>query len=243
MSIRHHVGERIRSYRKMQGLTLQDLADRIHKSRATVSKYENGEIIIDIDTLYDISQALHTDISNLTDYRPTPFPGFSIARKHLNNTSPFSKAGQLYVYFYDDLSKRLKGGVIDIKEDETQPGGFSAQLTLATIFEGGQSSDTYYTGSVTYSDMLIRFSFINQFNSVEEALLYVFNPLDVTEDTTGMISGISSIDLAPCAMKCLVSLAPHFPDDELIRSLLIGRKEWQQCQKRNMLTVSHESSR
>lgn len=49
--IRRHIGHRIRMYRKVQGLTLQQLADMIHKSRATVSKYETGEIAIDVDTL------------------------------------------------------------------------------------------------------------------------------------------------------------------------------------------------
>ena len=65
-----HIGSRIRNYRKMKGLTLQQLADTIHKSRATVSKYETGEITIDIETLYDISSALEVDLNRLTDYRP-----------------------------------------------------------------------------------------------------------------------------------------------------------------------------
>ena len=45
------VGSLVRRYRKEQGLTLQELAERIHKSRASVSKYENGEIVLDIGTL------------------------------------------------------------------------------------------------------------------------------------------------------------------------------------------------
>ena len=38
--INQFIGEKIRNYRKMKHLTLQQLADRIHKSRATVCKYE-----------------------------------------------------------------------------------------------------------------------------------------------------------------------------------------------------------
>ena len=53
-----YIGGQIRKYRKANGMTLQQLADVIHKSRATVCKYENGEISIDIATLYEISQAL-----------------------------------------------------------------------------------------------------------------------------------------------------------------------------------------
>ena len=37
-----YIGGQIRKYRKANGMTLQQLADVIHKSRATVCKYENG---------------------------------------------------------------------------------------------------------------------------------------------------------------------------------------------------------
>ena len=53
-----HVGQRIRLYRKMKGLTIETFAGMIQKSKATVSKYENGDISIDIETLFTIAQAL-----------------------------------------------------------------------------------------------------------------------------------------------------------------------------------------
>ena len=51
--------------------TLQQLADKIHKSRASVSKYETGEIVVDVETLYDISRALNVELNALTDYCDT----------------------------------------------------------------------------------------------------------------------------------------------------------------------------
>ena len=57
-----YVGAQIRKYRKACKLTMQELADAIHKSRATVCKYENGTISIDIETLYEISQVLQVSI-------------------------------------------------------------------------------------------------------------------------------------------------------------------------------------
>ena len=53
--INEHIGGRIRMYRKARELTLQQLADLIHKSRASVSKYENGEITLDVETLSEIA--------------------------------------------------------------------------------------------------------------------------------------------------------------------------------------------
>lgn len=60
-------GERIRMYRKMKSMTLQQLADRIHKSRASVSKYENGEIAMDIETLGEIARVLQVSPGQLLD--------------------------------------------------------------------------------------------------------------------------------------------------------------------------------
>ena len=65
-----YIGGQIRKYRKANGMTLQQLADVIHKSRATVCKYESGEISIDIATLYEISQALQVSFGQLTSYQP-----------------------------------------------------------------------------------------------------------------------------------------------------------------------------
>ena len=81
----------------MKGLTLQQLADAIHKSRATVSKYETGEITIDIETLYDISSALEVDLNRLTDYRPDKVK--SVASVDYSGRSPFFHAERLYFYF------------------------------------------------------------------------------------------------------------------------------------------------
>ena len=63
-----HVGQRIRLYRKTKNLTIETFAGMIHKSKATVSKYENGDISIDIETLFTIAQALGVPVNQLIDY-------------------------------------------------------------------------------------------------------------------------------------------------------------------------------
>ena len=45
------IGNKIKFFRKKRGLTLVEFADILCKSKATVSKYENGQITIDIVTL------------------------------------------------------------------------------------------------------------------------------------------------------------------------------------------------
>ena len=88
--------------------------------------------------------------------------------------------------------------------------------------------------------MLIRFSLQNQYNALEEDLLYIFNPLEYRNGTNGLICGISSTDLVPCAFKCIVSLTPMRHDDVLKERLTFTKKELQQLKKMNMLTITNQ---
>lgn len=236
--INAHVGSRIRMYRKSRGMTLQQLADKIHKSRSSVSKYENGEITLDIETLADIAEVLEVSLNQFTDFypmekEPEENPAF------YSGMSPFFQARRLYFYFYDGRYQRLKDGIIDIRESKTNEGTYEAALSIRSATANGRSSDVYYTGKVIYSDMLIRFSFVNQCNALEEDLLYIFNPLDIRDSTDGLLCGISSADFMPCAFKCLVTLNPREHTDELKQHLLFSKKEMQRWKKLNMLIVDN----
>ena len=50
--ISKEIGQNIRRTRKMRKITHQQLAQAIGKSQSAISKYESGEIAVDIDTLY-----------------------------------------------------------------------------------------------------------------------------------------------------------------------------------------------
>lgn len=234
--ISRQIGARIRELRKAQGMTLQQLADAIHKSRASVSKYETGEITLDVDTLSDISGVLCVPLGHLLAVPP---PASQASVSETAGSSPFFQADRLYFYFYDGRYKRLKDGVIDIHKHGRHSEGYDASLSISAVTPTGRSSGIFYSGKVVYSDMLIRFSFVNQYNTLEEDLLYIFNPLERRNMTEGLLCGISSADLMPCAFKCLVTLTPQAHTDELIRQLMITRKDLSRWQKLNMFIVDN----
>lgn len=233
-----YVGEQIRKYRKAGKLTLQDLADAIHKSRATVCKYENGEIAVDIETLYEIGQVLQVSMAQLTTYLPEEKTEISGVLDR-NQKSPFFQARRMYFYFYDGRYQRTKDGIIDIYEKTGEPGQYEATLSICSVSANGRSSEIFYTGKVLYSDMLIRFSFVNQYNPLEEDLLYIFNPLDLRDFTTGLLCGISSADLMPCAFKCVITLKPQELTDEFRKQLLFTKKDLRRWEQLNMLLVDN----
>lgn len=78
--IEHVVRTRLRSLRKAQSLSLDDLAERSHLSPSTISRIETGKRAISLDVLLPLARALRTDVEVLlqddTDedviIRPTP---------------------------------------------------------------------------------------------------------------------------------------------------------------------------
>ena len=235
-----YTGKKIRNYRKMRKMTLQMLADRIYKSRATVSKYETGEIVVDIETLWKIAEALGVSLSQLADYHPQVEEEPRQASPDFDGESPFFRAEKLWFYYMDGRYNRLKEAVIDIKRHTvTDDGCAEASMSIRSTTPAGRSSEIYYSGSVLYSDMLIRFSFTNQYNKLEQDLLYIFNPLELRDYTEGLLCGISSTDLKPCAFKCLVGLTPSDDYAALREHLRITAAELKRWQKMNMFIVDN----
>ena len=101
-----YVGEQIRKYRKAGKMTLQDLADAIHKSRATVCKYENGDISVDIETLYEISQILQVSMSQLTTGLPETASKPSNAPGKGQKAHFFRHSGYIFTFTMDAISVR-----------------------------------------------------------------------------------------------------------------------------------------
>jgi len=110
----NHVGSRIRFYRKLKNMTQDQLAAAIHKSESTLSKYESGQIAIDVGSLYDIASALGTDMSQFVDY--------AIPRENVRRavSNPFSSSDTLYMYYYDGRLKQMTRTLLELQSDRVQ---------------------------------------------------------------------------------------------------------------------------
>ena len=180
---------------------------------------------------------LDVHINQLTDYHEVKQNEQEVI---YNGGSAFFDASRLYFYFYDGRYKRLKDGVIDISHDKDENGMYNASLSINSFSSFNRGHSTYYTGKVVYSDMLIRFSFVNTLNALEEDLLYIFNPLEMRDFTEGLLCGISSSDFMPCAFKCLVTLEPQELNDNLIKKLIFTKQDLLKWQQMNMLIVDNK---
>lgn len=97
---------------KSRKMTLQDLADAIHKSRATICKYENGEIAVDIETLYEISQVLQVSISQLTTYLPETTSELISTPGRSRKVLSFRRNDYISTSMTDDINARKMASLI-----------------------------------------------------------------------------------------------------------------------------------
>ena len=110
-NINMEIGKKIKNIRKSKNMTIQELANSINKSKSTVSNYENGDISIDIQTLYEISNALNVHVEQLLYIRS------NIDNIHNNNIVNALKMlfSKKPLEENTDLVKKLKISKEDIK--------------------------------------------------------------------------------------------------------------------------------
>ena len=100
-----NIGKKLQYYRKLTNKTLLEVGNYIHKSKATVSKYENNQIIPDAITLLELCNCLNIPI---TDFFPV------IKAKNNQSISLFNPFGtdKLFIYYY--TNSKLMTSIIDI---------------------------------------------------------------------------------------------------------------------------------
>lgn len=212
-----HIGKRLKLYRKAKHLTQAEFAKMVHKSKSAISKYEHGEISMDIDTLQEMADALHIDLRQLLDY----------PKEHNETTSIqgfFGASSRFYTYYLNKSSTRIVRGVLEIAAQEN--GEYTSTLyTGLDDYENLYRCSHLYAGDIYYSDSYITMVMVNQSNNAERVFLVLSNPYNHTATmTSGMLCGISDKYLIPIALKVILSKYP-LPEEEPLRELLRFSKE------------------
>lgn len=211
--ISEHIGERIKLYRKNKQLTQEQFAQMIHKSKSAVSKYECGEISIDIDTLCEIAEVLEITIHQLLDRSlenplpPSDAQGF------------FSAPAQFYVYYLNKNSTRIVCGVLEINRADDR---HDSTILFADLknYENLYSCQHLYFGDIHYSDSYVNMVMKNQANSAERIFFILANPFQNNAAlTVGILSGISAKYLVPISLKVILS-KNRLCEDEVLREAL-----------------------
>lgn len=229
-----HVGRRIRLYRKTKNLTIETFAGMIHKSKATVSKYENGDISIDIETLFVIAEALGVSINQLVDYaEETPADAAEDGVKRKLSKSRY------YMYFYDGRRNRIARNIIEVQDGGEENGVFDANMyAYLDSFDNYYQCKLLYHGVMRRYDTFVNFNFENQNNKVERAFLYAINSFSHSGRMAGLYCGLSTQPILPASFKFVLSPEILEEDDELKAELTVSKEDIKALKKMNMFVVS-----
>ena len=227
------IGRNIRAQRKKRSLTLDELSVLVNKSKSTLSKYEKGEIAVDVETLYDLADALHIHVEQLLYVREHR-QGI-----HDGENSPafFNGVTQFYSCLYDGRSRELLRSVFDIlsQTDENQ-----YKIMMYMNYKDlahYQNCETTYYGFIEHYDAITNINLINQDSPMERASAQILAAYLDSDVKWGLWNGLSSRPMMPIATKMLFTKKPIRGDEEIVQDLRISREDVRLLRLYNMFPV------
>lgn len=234
MTINQTIGHNIKVFRKKKGLTIQALADQLHKSKATVSKYERGEITLDVVTLHELAEILNVDLAQLLQESA---PGVRPASKQ---TSPafFADSNQFYSYVYDGRANRLIRCVFDLVPSNDGTGNTVYMYMNFEDYDHYQNSENTYKGTIEHYDALTNIVMRNQDTVMEQVTVSILASFLDSNTKWGLFFGISSRPMMPIAVKMLFSKQRLEENDQLIQKLKVSKEDIRLLKLYNMFSAT-----
>lgn len=225
-NIQQYVGENIRKFRLAHGLTLDEVAARIYKSKSTVSKYENGTISLDIATLEDIANAL--------DVLPAQLLMTPCTNKQVPEAQQLVQ--KMYMYSYDGKSKRILKSVVE-RYRTTEDNKFSIQL-FYDIPDKGNTGDcsALYQGICNIYEVIENYTLENASHPIEQIWLSCIGGLSHARLQVGFIAGLLNQTLLPAVRKVVLS-PTLMTEEELLPYLVFTREDLQSIKKKNVFII------
>lgn len=229
-------GRQIRTYRLALGMSLQEFAARIHKSKATVSKYENGLISIDLETFFDISDVLGIAPAKLM---APPDTGGG------EDAAPGSLQNRMYLYSYARRGRVTKSvldhyACTDIRGSNKTGAAAVTFFYDVPSFENLEKCRGIYEGSMSKEGPILNYQFVNRRNRTEHTFLCCLESLDNNGYNMGLLSSISYTTMTPNAIKVILSSVQLAETEELRQLLTFDKEDIQRLKRDNMLTVDRK---
>jgi len=229
-----HIGKQIRTFRKIRKLTLSELSDILHKSKSTISKYERGEISVDIETMYEIADALRIHVEQLLYY---PRKRTVISSQN-NSPAFFSGVSQFYSYLYDGRSNNIIRCVFDVLSEAENHQYKIMMYMNYKDFDNYQNCENTYWGFIEHYDALTRISLNNRDTPMEKANAQILASYLDSDTKWGLFNGFSSRPMMPIAIKMLFSKTRLKEDAALINQLKVSKDDVRLLKLYNMLSAT-----
>ncbi len=231
--ISREIGLRIRNFRKSRHMTLDQLSNLVCKNKSTLSKYETGEIVLDIETIYEIARALGIHVEQLLYCTPD--------RVSIQPSGPrpafFSGLSQFYSYYYDGRINRIIPCVFDVLLQSEDSRYKIMMYANFQDYASYQNCETTYWGYMEHYDAITNVILTNQDSPMEKAHGQILATYMNSDTKWGLFTGLSARPVMPVALKMLFS-KKRLPEDEaLLQMLKITKEDIRLMKLYNMMTV------
>ena len=228
-----YVGKRIKGFRKMRNLTLSELGSLINKTESTISKYESGNIIVDLETLYDISDALKVPIDQLIyipnnqinpneEYIPTFFQDIDI----------------IYSYYYDGRSDELIRCVMEISNYSKNNKKKVYFYMNFKDYDMYHDCENRYQGYIEHYHALTNIELVNLDTGMERSNIKILATFLDTNLRWGLYNGFSFRPMMPVSLKMLFSRSKLDESADFINSLKISKDDIKNLRHYNMFSTT-----
>ena len=232
------VGHRIKKYRKSRGYTIEKFSAKLNKSKATISKYENGVIPVDLETLYEISRVLNIDIKYFVDY---PIPIFYDESKEQEDSHFFQSLA--YMYYYDGNIRQMVRSLLQFSSSIENNSSKVALYLGVTSFDNPDSCQHLFAGKMKLYDTVTYMVLNNQINVQEKMFICMLNPMQNHAPAIGILSSVGSTPFfAPSALKVLISNKPLEDSNRLLTTVRLSKDENHRLRSYNMMVVNRSLS-
>lgn len=213
---------------------MEDLAEAIYKTRSTVSKYETGQIAVDVVTLYDIASALNVDVLDLMCRNP-------VAPDHSQDDTEipafFREVTQLYLYFFDGRIDLPQYTVIDIFPRENPAVADAIMYMNVKDPAHYKVCESTFHGKLNHYGTISNMSLQNDDMPMDLYQITVPSPYMDADYKWVLTYGISCRPLMPSAAKRLLSKRPLDITKDLIQDLKISKEDIRLMRHYNMFVM------
>ena len=226
------IGKRIKLYRKQQKMTLEDLAACINRSKASVSKYECGAIVLDVETLYEIAGALQVPLSCLMEIPEERADNRAISAKEM-------LPSRLYFYIYRDRGTReIACSYLDVI---AQPECCQAVLYYDLAPGEPKKTNRIYMGDAFVTDTTFSFLVTNYQNRLDQMYFTSSRPYINRNDCfVGFWIGLTFENVAPVCMKAVISEKPIGDQEKINELLAVTQSEIAYFRKKNKFLLQND---
>lgn len=235
--LKERIGNNIRIIREFKKVTQKSLYEQINKSQPTLSRYENGQSSMSVDTLFEICNYLDIPIEIVIS------KDLSLDDYSYVNTVSKCNVFQNYKHYFEDRDFNLYYFSTSQDDYVVEADLVTARLEkedyIPFLFEvkNNNPDKQLYEGSLVLETQHAYFYFKNK-NRNERGLIITYLYPQKNKNTPitllGMMISIShGYELRPCSQKCFITsqkmdsqilkpfLKMDYPDDSFINNVFI----------------------